>query len=454
MKISCWLVVCLVGLPVLKAAETDPYVEQLVLPEKLYPQLDTILATAVRQSPRMLSRALDLEVAEAGRIQARANLLPTVGGWGNYFESRDTRADIQGRLDVTKVAYNFSLNQPIFSWGEKRDYATIGKIQQSIAKGQYQEGYRLLAQTLRTDYLKLIIMKKTAQRAAFYLEHSRKQLAQEEDRLAKKVISDYQISAFRLAVEQAQLTSERVQFEYDMAKVSFARLSGSPALTDEAIPDEIPMVKYTMTALTRLLADFLGQKDLPSPDAVTMRKQMESEKFSYAAIKTRLLPKISFTAGVSQDEQSYTINVAQKYRVNSQFAGISGSWTIFDSFSSQAAVRASLARRRQLDINYKDLTETLAQNAQIQVKQLDFSARTMSLFDRGLDAGHSTLKAKQDEFSRGVTAESDVRVAQLGVYDAEIGAFNCRLDFLTRTGDFLALIARDPIVANVAVLVR
>ncbi len=432
----------------LRASATDANVDELVLPEELYPQLNTILATAVRQSPRMLNRALDLEIAENARIQARANILPSVGGYGNYYESRDTRADLPGRLEVTKIAYNFSITQPLFHWGERRNYARMGEIQASIAKGQYRDGYRLLAQTLRGDYLKLIVQKALVQRAAFYLEHTKKQLVQEEERLAKKVISEYQISAFRLAAEQAQIARERVQFDLEMAKVSFARLSGSPLLTDDAIPDAIPMAAYHAGALGRLLADYLAQKELPTIEAVTMRKLMDSEKLSYASVKTRLRPKLSLVAGISQDEQSYTVNVAQKFRVNSQYAGVSASWAIFDSFSSQAAVRSALAKRRQMDNDYKDLTERLLQNAQIQVKQLDFSARSMSLADRALVASENNLKAKQEEFKRGVMAEADVSLARIGLYDAQLGAFNGRSDFLVRTGDFLATIAQDPIVAN------
>lgn len=448
MKISRWFLACSLLIIGLRAAEVDANVQELTLPEEMYPQLDTILAKAVRQSPRMLNRALDLEIAEAGRISARSNLLPTISGYGNYYESRDTRADLPGRLEVTKVAYNLALNQPLFHWGERKSYAEIGKIQESITKGQYREAYRLLAQTLRSDYLKLITQKLLVKRAGYFLEHTQKQLAQEEERLAKKVISEYQISAFRLGVEQAEITLERARFDFEMAKVSFARLSGSPLLTDDAIPDAIPVATYKAEALQRLQADFLSHSELPSTEAVTMRKVIETERLSYNAVKTRLRPKLSLVVGVSQDEQSYTINVAQKYRVNSQYAGVSASWMIFDSFAARSAVRSALARRRQIDNDYKDLNERLLQSAQMQVKQLDFSARVMSLSDRAFTSAENNLKARQDEFKRGVMSEADLRIARVALYDAEINAFNGRIDYLVKTGEFLALIARDPIVAN------
>jgi outer membrane protein TolC len=448
MKILRWCLLFPLLIPSLRAADVEANVAELALPEKLFPQLDAILATAVRQSPRMLNRALDLEIAESTRIQARANLLPSVGGYGNYYESRDTRADLPGRLEVSKVAYNVSLSQPIFHWGERYKYARIGEIQKSIAKGQYRDGYRMLAQTLRTDFMRIIVLKLMVQRAVYFLEHTQQQLVQQEERLAQKVISEYQISVYRLAAEQAQISSERAAFDLEMAKISFARLSGTSLLTDEAIPEVIPVATYNPASFARLLADFLGQKELPAVEAVTMRKVMETEKLSYEAVKTRLRPKISLVMGISQDEQSYTINVAQKYRVNSQYAGVSASWSLFDSFSTQAAVRAALARRRQMDNDYKELGERLQQQAQMQVRQIDFAARSMALGDRALVAGENNLKAKQEEFNRGIMADDDVRLARVALYDSRLNAFNGRIDFLVKTGDFLSTIARDPVLAN------
>ncbi len=421
-----------------------------MLPEQFFPQLQPLLVNAVKQSPRMLNRALDREIAENNRIQARANLLPSLGGWANYLESRDTRADLAGRLDVTKIAYNFSISQPVFFWGERANSAKMGEIQASIAKGQYREAYRVYAQGMRYDYLRLVVLKLTVQRSKFYLDYTKSQLAKEEVRLAQKVISDFQIFPVRLAAEQAQLTSERAQFEYDMAKASFARMAGCAPLTDDEIPDTIPAIPYNAAAYDQLLANYLSQKEPPTTEAVTMRKQMENAQLSLANAKTRLLPKLSATIGVSQDQQSYTINVAQKFRVNSIFAGFTANWMVFDGFSSQAAVRSEFARLRQMKTDYKEMTERLAQQAQTQARQLNFASRAMAITDRALTSSEGNLKGKQDDFSRGVTSQDDVSVARMMVFDAQTAAYNNRLDFINRTLEFLGTVAADPVLANVA----
>lgn len=428
----------------------SPAVNDAVLPEGMFPGLDAILKKAVQQSPVMLNRALDLEIAENNRLEARANILPSIGGYASYYEARDTRADLSGRLNVTKIAYNFSVNQPLFHWGERRNNVRIGEIQATIAKGQYRDGYRQLAQLLRTDFLRLIVQKLAVRRAAFYREFSKNQLVLEEARLAKKVISEMQIYQVRLAAEQAQIASERAQFDFEMAKQSFARLSGAAVLADAAVPDSVPVIAYDAALFDRLLSEYLGEKELPTIEAFTMRQQLNSQSLSYANLKTRLWPKFNAVIGSSQDEQSYSLNIAQKYKVNSLYGGVSVYWTIFDGLAKQAAERTSLARRRQMENDYKNLTERLGQQAQTQAKQINFAARSMAISDRSLTDNQGGLKSRQEEFSRGTVSEADVNLARLSVYDAEINAYNARIDYLGRVGDFLGTVVKDPIVANLA----
>jgi outer membrane protein TolC len=137
------------------------------------------------------------------------------------------------------------------------------KSRRPSPKGQYRDGYRFLAQSLRSDYLRLIIQKKTVERAVYNLNFLQRQLQQSEERLAKKDISELQIAATRLAAEQAQIATEQVQYDYEMLKASVARMAGRPPLQDEEIPAAVPAAGYDATAFDRLLASYLGQKELP-----------------------------------------------------------------------------------------------------------------------------------------------------------------------------------------------
>jgi outer membrane protein TolC len=425
-----------------------PVTGQLTLPEGVYAGLDDILKKAVEQSPRMLSRSLDLEIAEQNRITARAGMLPSLSSSFSYFEASDDRADLPERQRVTKIAYNVTLSQPIFHWGERRNTARIGEIQQKITQGQVREAYRLLAQELRAGYLRLIVLKLGAKRAVFNRDFTAKNLRQEEDRAAKGVISEVEIAAARLSAEQAQNASDRAEFEFHTAKISFARLAGLPAISDDSVPDTVPGLPYALEPYQQLLAGFLNQKELPSPEAVALRNHIEVEKLNYANQRTRLRPKVNAVVATNQDEQSYTANVGLKYEVNSIYGGVSVYWTIFDGFASSASARASLARRRQMEIDYRQLSERLGQDAQNQLKLIEFSARNMSIYDRYLNKSETNLASMQEQFRRGARSETEVAMAQIGLYDSQANAMGARIDFFLKIGDFLGVIVEDPILAN------
>jgi outer membrane protein TolC len=430
-------------------AATSP--DSLVLPERVFPALDSILQQATQQSPRMVARAIDLEIAENNRLQARAAVLPFVGGSLRFVEARDDRADLTTPSRVQKSYYDVTINQPLFFWGERMNTKRIGEIQKSISVGNYREAYRQFIQELRMKYLVLIVQKQQVRRATDGLALAQQQMKLGEERLAKRVISDVDFYPLRLAVEQGQIALERTEWEYEQNRRSFARLAGLPAFEDAQVPDDMPLLGYDAQLVDRLLGEYLSAKDLPTNEAVAARRQVEVAELTLKNEKTRLRPKISLTAGTNQDEQAYSLNTAQKYRVNSLFAGVSVSWTIFDGFAAQASTRNALARLRQSRLDADEVAHRLGQQAQHQVKLVNFTARTMAITDRGLAASETNVKTKMAEVQRGIATDTDVAVAKLQLLDARIAAFNNRYEYFWRIGDFLGTLAADPAVAALPV---
>lgn len=433
----------------LRAAEPSNPEAALPVPEQLLPGLDAILQTVVRQSPRMLNRALDLEIAENNRLVARAGLLPTAASYARVFGTRDDRSDLGRTITLQKTYYDVNVNQPIFYWGERRNTARIGLIQEKIAQRQYRDGYRLFAQELRAQYLRLIVQKMSVARARFYLDYARRQLKAAEERAARGNVAAVVKSAAEQTVSRAQLDLERAEFDYETARATFARLAGLPSVPDEQIPDSIPVVTPAPKAAEQLAAGFTEDEyPTANPDAYTLREQIAVEELNYKIQKVRLRPKFSLVAGVNTDQQSFTVNVARKYRITSLYGGLQLSWNIFDGFAANATARSSLARRRQLENQYRDLAQSLGQQTRNQLKLLDFSARYMALTDQGADSAKSSIQTRQDDLKRGVATEDDVELLRLAEFDVRIAACNNRIAYLIQAGDFLGTLGRDPVLNN------
>ncbi len=420
--------------------------QNVVTVEKLYPQLDEILKKAVAQSPRMINRAIDLENAENDRIAARAGLLPSMGGSFSYYEAKEKRGDIGERMNVPKTYYSLSITQPLFHWGERRNSAKAGQIRELIVQGNYREAYRVYAQEVRNLYLNLIVGKLRVKRAAFNLEYANGQLRQGEERLEQKVISDGQMFSIRIAAERAQVEAERLAFLHQTNLSSFTRLTGQP-LRNEDVPDVVPSIESQASVLQGLVQGFLAQTEVPTNEALYMRRSLALEKLNLANQKTRLKPKLTLVLSATQDEQRYE-TIGYKYEVQSYFAGVSIGWTIFDGFSTRSAVRSSLAKIRAMENDYRVLTERLGEQAQNQLRLADFALRTAEISDKLLVSAEGNLFTKREQFERGAISKEEVDIAQLTLYDAQITTYSHRMDYLSQISELLGTVVEDPVLAN------
>lgn len=420
-----------------------------LLPEQVFPELQPILTAALRQSPRMIEKNLDLDAAAGELMQAKAGLYPSAGASFTESQTRDKREDIKDRLDTEKLYYSFSVTQPLFYWGDLRNRAKIGEIRQKIVHRQYAQAYGALAQEIRATYLRLIVQKAQLQATVFSQQQSEQALRLAEDRLKNRVISDAEIFHPRIEVQQAVLNSDRMRDAFADSKRAFRLLTGLPAPEDAAIPGMVGRITIPAGEADRLLAGFLGQPEPKTFATEMMKSQLEIERLNYKIVRTTLRPKFSLVVGISQDQQSYSTNLAAKYGVQSTYIGVSGNWAIFDGFGSRGATRSTLARIRKLEAGYKQLTESLGTDAQRAARQVSYAERQMLIQDQLMDSATNFLQYRKDEFARGTVSETDVAAVQ-AVYNRElIATTQQRADYLTKFGDFLALIMQDPALNNV-----
>ncbi len=419
------------------------------LPEDVFPALRPILEQAAQQSPQMVSRNLELLAADGDLKQAKAGLYPTVGGFYQYSETRDQREDIADSLKTDKTYYNFTLSQPLFHWGERVNNAKIGKIRREIADENYTEAFRLLANQIRAGYLSLIMGKIGINNASYSLKIAEEALASAEDRLRKKVISEGAIFQTRIAAEQARLADETAAWNFEISKQNFTKLTGQEAPAIDAIPSEIPGLIESKDQVNALLAQFLSQ-GAPETSAIRIaRKEVKVSDLTYKNQRTRQLPKLSFVAGISQDEQSYTSNIAQKYGLESQYVGLQVSWNIFDGFATRGAVASALARKRLAEHSYKQLTETLVQDAQKAAKSVELAQRQLAISERLLNNAGNFLSYTKEELKRGQSSEAEINSAQAGYNAARSSTNSSRYIYLMRVSEFLSLISEDPMMRQV-----
>jgi len=443
------LLFCSVGLlQSLQATEGGAVgaIERPQLPEDYFPQLQSILDDAFRESPRMLLARLDLDAAAGDLTQARSGLYPTVNGFSRALLTSDIRRDQSGSTVATKIYYDIGLSQPLFHWGERRNNARIGQIRASIADRNYAEGYRLLAREIRQGYLSLISLKAQLVGSRFAREQAEAAFRATEERVTAGVTTLGDLFVPQIELEQAQLSEASAESTFVAAREQFEFLTGAAAPTEEELPEELPEIQGEQAASSSLLAEFLSEPDLSTPALEELSEQVEVARLTYKNQKTRLRPKLNFVLGVTQDEQSYTINNAQRYGVTSRYVGIQVNWPIFDGWATRGAVRSSLSRLRSAETRYAQAQSAVSRQARAAARALELAQRQMQINDRLLGSSRDYLRIREEDFAAGRVTRDVLDQAQAGYYSARSSANTARLNYLMAQVDFLTTVDRDPVV--------
>ncbi|MEO7599003.1 MAG: TolC family protein [Opitutus sp.] len=446
----------------LTVAQGAPLVngDNFPLPESYFPALKSMIDSAAKQAPRILVRNSENALAEANRITARAGQLPSAGGYASYYPwVTETRA-VAGStpagatnpdqiLHPKKLAYSFNVIQPVYHWGALRDNTRIGELQQKLALGVSADSYRILVEEIRAQYMQVVVNKAALARSRFNTRLADEQLALARSKFEKNVIAEADLFGPTISAEQARLATDRMSEDYENSRIYLSKLSGTPVLSDEQVPTEIPPVTPATSALQSVAAEFSGHTDLNTYSLQNSRDQIEVERLNYKIASTRLRPNVNLQLGTTQDEFSYSVNIADKYKVRSYYAGFSVNWNVFDGFATRSAKRSSLIRRRQLEQTYKEQTADAIAAVEAQMRQLEFSARNLSIVERTLGSAVSILNQRKEEMARGVVSDADVNAAQLNFYDWQLTAFGARNEYMLRTSKLLSTTLADPALVNI-----
>jgi outer membrane protein TolC len=420
------------------------------LPEDYLPELKPILQAALKQSPQVIAKEIEIAQSEARAMAVDAQRLPSLGGHLDYAYNQTAISGNSGtQTRDSGVFYGLALNQPLFHWGALANQSAAARIEVSIAEKNFAETYRLVAVNLRQQYLTLIAKNAVLRQARFALAQSATDLQRAKDDRGLGNVSPATSAAQQLSFDEASLGVERVEAEFAGLQRGFARLAGIDQIAEDAIPLEIGAPHYSAATVTELLAGLVRDGAKSTFEAQVRELQMHEADLNYKIASVRLRPNINAGASLNQENttNATTTSVLQQ-GVARQTATVTMQWSIFDGYATQAAKRDALASKRLHERELKTAVQGTLDQAQTLQRQIGIDARAMELTETHRKLAEDQLAKAKEGAALGDLRRSAIAGATNLLYYHEANNTAARATFLAHWAELVSLVGTDPVLNN------
>jgi outer membrane protein TolC len=421
------------------------------LPEDLLPQLRPLLQMAVERSPNTIAASLAVAQQAATKIQTDAVLWPSVGVNGSYQSSYEQESTSSLNSQARGFVYGATASQPLFQFGALRNQAAMGALGLKIAERQYAEAYRLLAASIREQYMALVSKNISLRNARFALELANVQLKAAQAKFDSGASSKAELQDTQLSAEQAKLDCDRTETDYAYSKQVFIRLVGIDSLGDESVPLMVPHAEYQPQKADLVLTGFVGQGIESTFQSQVYDMEVKQQDLNYKIQSVRLLPK--FNANVGYTYTNYTslsTNSISQIGLSAETVSVSGFWTVFDGFATRGAKLSALESKRMTERQKKSYIDSTIDAITYMRHQLDLSARAMRLAEVHDALIEAQVKRFTDDQALGYASKAIIDAGVVNLNATELLMANARSDYLSRWTDFVSLAGIDPALANIS----
>jgi len=421
---------------------------QGTMPEDFIAGLAPLLKQAVERSPTTITSSIAVAQAEANRYSDASLLWPQLNLNSDY--AVNTQSETNGAATTSKgLFYNASLSQPLFQWGAYKNQAIIGNLAEKVAEKQFADAYRLLAISIREQYMTLIGKKIMLRNAAFNLKLAKEALEVQQARFDAGASSEAEMGNFRMSVEEAELAADRAGEDFGYSKRVLARLVGVGDLSDDSVPIEVRHSDFSPALADEVLTGFVGDGIESTFQSEVYKMSLREDELNLSIARVRLLPKISAYAGLSY-QNSTQIQGPNVYQVGiqSENYSIAANWNIFDGFATRGAKLSALESKRLTERERQTyIDQTLDQIADMR-KQLGFASRAMHLSEVHNALIASEVKRLGDDKSLGYASQATIDTGIVTLYATEFNMAFARSDYFGRWTEFVSLAGIDPALAN------
>lgn len=329
--------------------------------------LDECMQYAVENSPKVKKQAYTSDSYKAELNSAVASFFPSmsarVGAQYSFGRSIDPETNVYNNTSTFNNAYELSVSIPVFNGGQLINQWRMAKANRQLGMNDVQKEKDDLAINTMTAFMDVVYYQGTLKLAAEQLEENSRILykTQRQEELGLKGKADVAQIEAQVAANDYNLTHQ--QNLLNTAILTLKQHMNYPS--DMELDVDTMLLDQSYAVMMESVDEIFDYASDNNPTALQARLQLKSYKMQYLMAKGRMLPSISFSAGISTNyyenlkAEQAPVAFGDQFKNNrGEYLGFTLSFPLFDGLSRITNLRKS---RNNMRIAQEQETEVLRQ---------------------------------------------------------------------------------------------
>jgi len=380
--------------------------------------LDEAVTLALTRNQEIVKAREYGKSAQGRYIEERAAALPQVGFESELAHGRDETLSMYGASpEQERRRVGLNLTQPIYTWG-KVDAAVRGAEQGLLTAG---DRLRQAGQKTRLDvttaFHDVILAKELHNLAVRNLSQKNRRLDEAERKLAAGIVTDYDVLAARVAMENSRPETIRAE---NQIRINQDRLRFLLSLDEEvdAAGQLQPLITPTPT-FDAALALAVNKR----PELADLRHRIGMFEEIATIAKTGLKPRLDFKASAGWQDLGEADGTVWN-------AGLLFSWPLFDGRRTDGKVAQAESDVRGLQADERKLLDAIALETREAVNAVREAEEILQALAGTVTQAERLFSMAETGFALGVKIRLEVEDAELNLLQAKSNLAKAQRDYL------------------------
>lgn len=334
--------------------------------EKLW-TMDECMQYAIENSPKVKKQTYTSDSYKAELNSAVASFFPSmsasVGAQYSFGRSIDPETNVYNNTSTFNNGYSLSVNIPVFNGGQLINQWRMAKANRQMGMNDIQKEKDDLAINTMTAFMDVLYYQGTVKLAAEQLEENSRILyrTQRQEELGLKGKADVAQIEATVAANDYNLTHQ--QNLLNTAILTLKQNMNFPS--DMELDIDTMLLDKTYATMIESVEEIYDYASDNNPTALQAKLQLKSYKMQYLMAKGRMLPSISFSAGVSTNyfenlkSENPIVGFGDQFKNNrGEYISFNLSFPLFDGLNRITNLRKA---RNNMRIAREQETEVLRQ---------------------------------------------------------------------------------------------